>query len=301
MRMIANNNQIRSDSSKESTPGAAQHGDDFAVEDRHQRLCIVIDQPARRESLAYMLGAVLDECTVESYAALEEVPSSERGILLLRVPVDSDSADVICNIITQLKLNFSSYNVVIMSDCNSIEVADSAIRCGISGYLLPSAGIQTIVAAIRLAMVGGIYVPSDLIHHWTSCAGSTDAFNAIGSDETSLGNEPDTNVFTVRELDVIKCLQRGQPNKLIAYDLHMSESTVKVHMRNIMRKLGATNRTQVAFVTRSAGVNGAADAAMSVAAKALPSPPRCGPISLDPVVSVGPDHVLSRVFHREYR
>jgi DNA-binding NarL/FixJ family response regulator len=46
-------------------------------------------------------------------------------------------------------------------------------------------------------------------------------------------------------------LQQGKANKIIAYELGMSESTVKVHVRNIMRKMGATNRTQVAYKAQS--------------------------------------------------
>ena len=301
MRIIASNNQIRSDCSSESIPDISQYDDDVATEDRYQRLCIVINQPARRESLAYMLGALLDKFIVESYAALDEISNSGSGIFFFCLPPNTDSKNTICEIVKQIEFNAPGYRIVIMSDSYSIELADAAIRCGISGYLLPNACIQTIIAAIRLAMVGEIYVPIDLIHHWTSCAGSLEGASPLGSDETTLGNEPETNVFTVRELDVIKCLQRGQPNKLIAYDLHMSESTVKVHMRNIMRKLGATNRTQVAFVTRSAGVNRPTDTAMSIAARELLVPPRCRSISSDPVGSIGPGHVSNGVFHRQFR
>jgi DNA-binding NarL/FixJ family response regulator len=47
---------------------------------------------------------------------------------------------------------------------------------------------------------------------------------------------------------VIDALRRGKPNKIIANELNMRESTVKVHVRNIMKKLNATNRTQVAYL-----------------------------------------------------
>ncbi len=53
--------------------------------------------------------------------------------------------------------------------------------------------------------------------------------------------------FTPRELQVIDALQRGRSNKVIASDLKLSENTVKVHVRHIMRKLRATNRTQAAL------------------------------------------------------
>jgi DNA-binding NarL/FixJ family response regulator len=55
--------------------------------------------------------------------------------------------------------------------------------------------------------------------------------------------------FTLRQSDILDCLRRGMANKMIAYHLSMCESTVKVHVRNIMKKLKATNRTQVAYMT----------------------------------------------------
>jgi DNA-binding NarL/FixJ family response regulator len=55
--------------------------------------------------------------------------------------------------------------------------------------------------------------------------------------------------FTVRQNAVLQALRQGKANKIIAYELNMRESTVKVHVRNIMRKLKARNRTEVAYLT----------------------------------------------------
>jgi DNA-binding NarL/FixJ family response regulator len=54
-------------------------------------------------------------------------------------------------------------------------------------------------------------------------------------------------LFTQRQAEVAQALRRGKANKIIAYELNLRESTVKVHIRNIMKKLKATNRTEVAF------------------------------------------------------
>ena len=56
--------------------------------------------------------------------------------------------------------------------------------------------------------------------------------------------------FTPREIEVLHRLRQGLQNKIIAYELGISESTVKVHLRNVMKKLNASNRTQVAFMLR---------------------------------------------------
>ena len=55
-------------------------------------------------------------------------------------------------------------------------------------------------------------------------------------------------MFTARQTSVIDALRMGKSNKTIAYELNMCESTVKVHVRNIMKRLKAKNRTQVAFL-----------------------------------------------------
>jgi DNA-binding NarL/FixJ family response regulator len=54
--------------------------------------------------------------------------------------------------------------------------------------------------------------------------------------------------FTERQTAVIQAIRIGKANKTIAYELNMCESTVKVHVRNIMKKLRATNRTQISFI-----------------------------------------------------
>jgi DNA-binding NarL/FixJ family response regulator len=59
--------------------------------------------------------------------------------------------------------------------------------------------------------------------------------------------------FTARQWDVLERLKQGKQNKIIAYELNMCESTVKVHIRNIMKKLKARNRTQVVLLTSNTG------------------------------------------------
>ena len=69
-------------------------------------------------------------------------------------------------------------------------------------------------------------------------------------DAQRAAGEPLIEGFTQRQAEILDCLRRGMANKLIAYELDMCESTVKVHIRHIMKKLNATNRTQVAYLTR---------------------------------------------------
>ncbi len=56
-----------------------------------------------------------------------------------------------------------------------------------------------------------------------------------------------SGMFTPRQAEVVQTLRRGKANKIIACELSLRENTVKVHVRNIMEKLKATNRTEVAY------------------------------------------------------
>jgi DNA-binding NarL/FixJ family response regulator len=93
--------------------------------------------------------------------------------------------------------------------------------------------------AISLARAGGIFVPANAV------LALRETIRASASSPKSL-----TGVFTSKEAAVVEALRKGKANKIIAYELNLCESTVKVHIRNIMKKLKATNRTEVAYKLR---------------------------------------------------
>jgi DNA-binding NarL/FixJ family response regulator len=107
----------------------------------------------------------------------------------------------------------------------------------VRGYVPTSFSLDTAMQAMDLVRAGGTFVPaSSLIaaHH--------------APEDAQAGAQKTNGLFTTRQAAVIDALRRGKPNKIIAFELKMRESTVKVHVRNIMKKLKATNRTQVAYL-----------------------------------------------------
>ena len=71
--------------------------------------------------------------------------------------------------------------------------------------------------------------------------------------------ERQARLFTNRQSAVFEALKRGKANKTIAYELNMRESTVKVHVRHVMRKLKATNRTEAVYKLNELGDQDARD------------------------------------------
>lgn len=131
---------------------------------------------------------------------------------------------------------FKSIPLVILADTDDLSQILAALECGARGYIPSSVGIDVCVEAINLAVAGGIFVPASSV---LSMRHLIDAG----------ANEPQSfaGMLTQRQAEVAHALRRGKANKIIAFELKLRESTVKVHIRNIMKKLKATNRTEVAF------------------------------------------------------
>lgn len=138
--------------------------------------------------------------------------------------------------ISALVREFHPIPVVILSDSDELAQVLKALECGARGYIPSSIGFDVCVQAVSLARAGGIFVPASSV--LTMRKATVAAGNAP---------RPMAGMFTQRQEQVIQALRRGKSNKIIAYELNLRESTVKVHIRNIMKKLKATNRTEVAY------------------------------------------------------
>jgi DNA-binding NarL/FixJ family response regulator len=128
----------------------------------------------------------------------------------------------------------------VLADREDVAEVNRALAHGVRGYIPTSVECGVAVAALRLISAGGTFVPPDALRATTA--------KPDDQPEGERQRRSDGLDLTPRELSVIDLLREGKPNKLIAARLDMQESTVKVHVRNILKKLNATNRTHAAFV-----------------------------------------------------
>jgi DNA-binding NarL/FixJ family response regulator len=156
--------------------------------------------------------------------------------------------------ITFLRDTFGQLPIIVLSDAMTAADASTirnVLKAGIRGFI-PTRSIEmpAVAAAIRFVRAGGTFAPVDLVL-------------AGGYDRTVTRNDPPpAEQLTQRQFAVLSHLRQGKANKIIAYELGMSESTVKVHIRNIMRKMGATNRTQAVYKSQQMAL-GAISAGLS--------------------------------------
>ena len=130
-------------------------------------------------------------------------------------------------VLPHLSKTAMAQRTIVMSNIEDIELIRQALEQGVRGYIPVSLPLEVAIEAIRLVEAGGVYVP---------------ASSLMAPSQGLHGH------FTARQAAVVDALCKGKANKWIAHELNMCESTVKVHVRNIMKKLRAKNRTEVALM-----------------------------------------------------
>lgn len=123
----------------------------------------------------------------------------------------------------------------------------AAFAAGAVGFLPKSDAPATLQQALRLLLEGGSYTPPQVLADLDGGAGA-------GRSPGRSASRADPGGLTPRQLDVLRCLMRGEPNKLIARELGLTEGTVKIHIAAILRCLQVRNRTEAVVVARRLGV-----------------------------------------------
>lgn len=205
------------------------------------RVRLVSETALRRESLQRALSAEAPDFIIQASSKQDILSDRSPDVIIFDLAGRTVSINPSLSLAQVLHKNNGSVPVILIAEADSRHEILQALRGGLRGYLPTSFGVSMAVAAIRLVLAGGTFLPPtlvDVFDHGNAHLGSSLAPSNARED------------LTPRENQVLALVRRGKPNKLIAFDLGISEGTVKVHLRSIMRKLGAHNRTEAALLGR---------------------------------------------------
>jgi len=212
------------------------------------RILLADDHPIVRDGLRALLEIdpefeVIAECS-NGEEVLRATSALHPDIILLdlEMPV-LDGVETI----RRLHERPNPPRIIVFTAFDDDERIIHAIQAGANGYLLKDVPREEIFRAIRVTMSGGSLlqpvVASKLLQH-------------VGQQPDSRTDSPSPLIedLTERELEVLRLLAQGMPNKEIATRLVISERTAKFHVSSIMSKLGATNRTEAVALAAQRGL-----------------------------------------------
>jgi DNA-binding NarL/FixJ family response regulator len=199
------------------------------------RVLSVDDHPLLREGLAAIINNQPDMSLVAEASSSSEAVQRFREhrpdvtLMDLRLP-DASGIDAMIAI----RAEFADARIIMLTTFEGDVEIQRALEAGARGYLLKSMPPRDLVEVIRQVHAGKRRVPAEVASH--------------------LAEHLSDEALTAREIDVLRHVAGGNRNRDIAEQLFISEETVKVHVKHIMEKLGANDRTQAVAIGVRRGI-----------------------------------------------
>jgi len=209
------------------------------------RVLIIDDHALFRVGLQGLLeqrGIEVADAVASGIEGIQRAEELRPDIVLLdlRMP-DMGGLEVL----QKLRENESAIPVVILTTSNEETDLIKSLRSGAQGYLLKDMEPDELVSALRDIENGKNVVAQDL----------TDALARMVQGDTNIADEEGPfSELTPREMEILCLLAEGQSNKLIARNLGISDGTVKLHVKAILRKLGIHSRVEAAVIAVEQGL-----------------------------------------------
>jgi DNA-binding NarL/FixJ family response regulator len=206
-------------------------------------IVLIDDKNFIRECVARCLLSTHEGSSVAMFATIADcaqadIDFAKVAFVLYNIHHRPPSDPAVEGTLERLGEMFAAVPIILLSDSEDGDRVLEALERGVRGYIPTSATIEIAVGAARLISAGGTFVPASSLMSLTPSA------------EDPRPATPLTGQFTHRQMAVLRLVRQGKANRTIARELDMSESTVKAHVRNVMQKLKATNRTQIVLLTQ---------------------------------------------------
>jgi len=219
---------------------AAPVGDRVNQTDRDaMRILIADDHELLRDTLMLYIG---NEPGMAA-ESVQDLPAAERRL------AEGEAFDLVLLDFTMPGMNGldglrrimempGNHGVAIISGTAQRDVAEAALAAGAAGFLPKTLSAKSLVNALRFMALGEQYAPLDFMR----------------ASEDDPQDHPLAKQLSQREYEVLEGLTQGKSNKEIARDLDIREPTVKLHVKTLYRKIGASNRTQAAMIAKEQGL-----------------------------------------------
>ena len=206
-------------------------------------IIIADDHPLFRGALRQSVASIMPQARVMEASGMDDLNatlSQERDVDLILLDLTMPGVQGFSGLMS-LRAQYPELPVVIVSATEEPTVIRRAMDFGASGFIPKSIDIDSIGGAIQAVLAGDTWTPPDVDLSATEDAETADLVRRLGT-------------LTPQQVRVLTMLSEGLLNKQIAYELGVSDATVKAHVSAILDKLGVDSRTQAVIAASKIGV-----------------------------------------------
>lgn len=205
------------------------------------KVLIADDHPLVRDGMRHALARISRDVIVldaPDYPVALKIIDNEEGLDLVLVDLVMPGIENFKGL-HRLVERVGNIPVVVLTACEDRNDIRRALQCDVRGYIPKSSSSAVLLAALKLVLSGGAYVPPHLLE---------------GDLTQQVTGQADASVLTRRQREVIALLSMGKSNKEISNELGLSTGTVRSHLEAIFKSLDVSNRTQACHVARELGL-----------------------------------------------
>ena len=199
------------------------------------RVMVVDDHPLLREGIAAVLEQQPDMQLVaeatDGAQAIERFRETRPDVTLMDLQMPNMHG---IDTIAAIRSEFPTARIVVLTTYHGDVQALRAFKAGASGYLLKNLLRRELIDTIQAVHRGARRIPPEIA--------------------SEIAEHADADALSPREVEVLRCVAQGNANKRVAIQLGIAEETVKAHMKSILAKLGANDRTHAVTIALRRGI-----------------------------------------------
>jgi len=195
------------------------------------RILIADDHPLYREAAALQIKRLHRRAHIKEVASLDELrAAAEQSARFDLILIDYHMPGMSVDALAELVRDFPSTPLAVVSGVAGTQEVLAAARAGVRGYIPKTSSPEYFARTVQLLLAGGTSIPTEVLMAETFSHGSPDWLAKLSA----------------REIEVLHGVARGRSNKEIARELGLAEVTIKLHLRNLFRKMAVKSRAEAA-------------------------------------------------------
>ncbi|MBP5698489.1 MAG: response regulator transcription factor [Alphaproteobacteria bacterium] len=208
------------------------------------KVLITDEQSLFRDGLSLRLQQINDDISLlqsSTFNEMYKILSKEKDIDILIFDIDLAELNA-AEVISKIKTLMPNTKIITISSSEDTRNIKKILSFGVKGYIPKRLDSNVLSGALKLILDGGTYIPPAVLNQTITKDSNNNIFSPLKKNLTN------------RQSQVLDLIAQGKSNKQIAYDMGVSEATVKLHINALLRSLKVNNRTQAVITAQKMGL-----------------------------------------------